>query len=266
VTSTPTFGDHDALSSGSGGSHPWGPDAKWRAWFGREVVGGIVEVLDQHVQTVADRYRSTAPAALGCVPWLTHADIADRLARLDACCIVVDKGARILPQRLVNAGNPFPNVLPGLRSRYPADQAGTARVVGPYDGEPQFGVGPVRAVGWSGSGPQKPLLHTKLLVLGYLTVHEIGPGPTFELPVFEPLSVWWGSANWTETSRSHQETGVWSDDRALAHLATRFLDDLICCSEPIAATSPGPKPDLLSVDHDEEAMGKAAAEYEEYEP
>jgi hypothetical protein len=245
VTSTPTFDDYDALASWSGGSRPWGPDDKWRAWFGSEVVGGVVEVLDSHVQTVADRYHSTAPAALGCVPRFTHGDIADRLARLDACCIVVDEGARSLPQRLVNAGNPFPIVLPGVRSRYPVDQAGEAGVVGPYSGEPQFAVGPVRAVG-SGNELQKPLLHTKLLVLGYLTGHEIGHGPTFE-----PLSVWWGSANWTETAQSHLETGVWSDDQALARLATGFLDDLISFSEPIAGTSPGPVPDLLAVDHDE---------------
>jgi hypothetical protein len=183
--------------------------------------------------------RSTAPAALGCVPWFTHGQIADRLAQLDACCIVVDKGARVLPERLVSAGNTFPNVLPGLRDRYPADDVGRARLVGPYDGAIEFEVGPIRAVGWSGREPQKPLLHTRLLVLGYLTVHEIGPGPTIEVQVFEPLSVWWGSANWTETARSHLEMGVWSDDQELARVATGFLDNLIGFSEPITGTTRG---------------------------
>src|SRR5882724_3221427 len=112
--STPTFGDYDAFAAWSGTSRPWGPDGNWQVWLGHQVVGGLVEVIERRLRTPSG-YREAAPAALGCVPWFTHEEIADRLARLSACCVVVDKGARVLPERLVTADNGFPNVLPGLR-------------------------------------------------------------------------------------------------------------------------------------------------------
>ncbi|GAA5154395.1 hypothetical protein GCM10023321_26140 [Pseudonocardia eucalypti] len=115
----------------------------------------------------------------------------------------------------------------------------------PYDLPPDYRVGPVRMVGWSGSQERKPLLHAKLLVLGQIT--EEGPGAE-PMRFFRPQSVWWGSANWTEQAKSHLEMGVWCDDEELAWQATRFLDDLICFSEPLRR-SPlrAPSPELVAI-------------------
>jgi hypothetical protein len=45
-------------------------------WFGGQVVDGLAQVIDEHVAAEA-REREPMPAAL----WLTHAGIAERLAR-----------------------------------------------------------------------------------------------------------------------------------------------------------------------------------------
>lgn len=81
--------------SGSWSSQPrtWVAEGRWRAWSGGQVVDTFAQVIDEHVAAEAREHEST-PAALGCVPWLTHAGIAARLARLPACCVVVDKGQR----------------------------------------------------------------------------------------------------------------------------------------------------------------------------
>jgi hypothetical protein len=222
-------------------------------WFGGNVLNGLVEVIDAHVAAEAQR-REPMPAALGCVPWLTHQGIAERLARLAACCVVVDKGRkRPPPPVLVAADNGVPNLLPGLRNRAPG---GETLILGPSSPMPEYTVGPVRVVGMTGA-EQKPLLHAKLLVLGRLKWIELGDGPTEEVLTFEPCSVWWGSANWTKTAHAHLELGAWSTDPALVREATDFLDDLIAFSEPLDSAAHGPEADLVLVDYDEAAMWEA---------
>lgn len=226
-------------------------------WFGGQVVDGLAQVIDEHVATEA-REREPMPAALGFVPWLTYAGIAERLARLPACCIVVDKGQQWLASALATAKNGFPPVLPGLRDRAPVVD-GQPVILGPSSPLPDYSVGPVRTVGMTG-GERKPLLHAKLLVLGRLAWLEYDTDVgTFEEYRFLPRSVWWGSANWTEQARSHLELGAWSDDPALVRAATEFLDDLITFSEPLGSVSPGPAPDLARLDYDDEAMREAMA-------
>src|SRR5260221_3254498 len=66
----------------------WGTGAK--AWFERHVLDGLVGVLDMHIETGTGR---KLPAAIGCVPWLTMSEIADRLAPIQ-CCIVANKPSR----------------------------------------------------------------------------------------------------------------------------------------------------------------------------
>ena len=202
------------------------------------MIDGLLAVIDEHVATVSKR-REPMPAALGCVPWLTDNGIAERLARLEACCVVVDKGHQHLAAALGTASNGFPNVLPRLRNLAPLGPDGKVPIIGPYTPEITYTIGPVRAVGVSDGERSKPLLHAKLLVLGRLVWVEIGPdeGPTMEELVLEPWSVWWGSANWIAGSRSHLELGVWSDDAKLAREATDFLDDLIAFSEPLVSVA-----------------------------
>jgi hypothetical protein len=51
--------------------------------------------------------------------------------------------------------------------------------------------------------------------------------------------------------------GAWSEDGELAREATSFLGDLIAFSEPLGSVAPGPEPELVSVDWDDEAMREA---------
>jgi hypothetical protein len=253
VTWSP-LGSYEPFRSWNGRARSWGPDDRSRVWFGGDVVDGLVTVLDEHLQRRPPGRRfDTLPAAIGCVPWFTHRGVAERLAQLSSCCIVIDKGHRILPPScLTAADNGFPNVLPGLRERMPG---GEVVVLGPSSPMPGYVVGPVRTVGMSGADSRKPLLHAKLLVLGYEMWGEDDFG--HEHHWFKPTSVWWGSANWTGTSRSHLEMGVWSEDVALAREATAFLDDLIGFSEPLTSAAPNPEADLVAVDYDSEAMWEA---------
>ena len=246
--------------------------ADWRAWFGGNVLSGLCDVLDEHLAAERRGHLSPgaflprskgSPAAIGCVPWLTNDDVIDRLLQLSACCVVLDKGAG-LPARLVNHDRSMPNVLPRLQMTTPAVD-GAATLLGPGSPMPEHDIGPVRLLGWQereGKG-MKPLLHAKLLVLGQLGFVTYSPddAPEFEELKFTPQSVWWGSANWTRTSPSHLEVGFWSEDEHLVREATSFVEDLIAFSEPVGSTHPGPEPNLLSVDFDDEAMAEAASEY-----
>jgi hypothetical protein len=112
-------------------------------------------------------------------------------------------------------------------------------------------------------GGNKPLAHAKMLVLG-----QIG-WITYDTPYgeqekfsFEPQRVWWGSANWTEGSKSHLEVGFDCDDSRLVDDAAGFVADMILFSESTTTSCPGPEPDLVQVGYDNEAMAEAAAESE----
>jgi hypothetical protein len=173
---------------------------------------------------------------------------------------VLDKGGA-LPVRLVEHDRPFPNVLPRLQMTTPA-QDGETTVLGPSSPMPEHDLGPVRVLGWRRAGGGKPLLHVKLLVLGELGFVTFSPddAPEFEEWRFTPQSVWWGSANWTEGARNHLEAGFWSDDDELTQQATSFVEDVILFSEPVGSTCPGPEPNLVTVEFDDEAMAEAARE------
>lgn len=128
---------------------------------------------------------------------------------------------------------------------------------------PEHELGPVRVLGWRGKDAGKPLLHAKLLVLGELAHNIYGPDDGYGIEVcqFEPQAVWWGSANWTESARSHLEVGFACDDPALAREAADFVADVIAFSEPADTACPGPEPNLVRAEFDDEAMAEYAAEF-----
>ncbi len=255
------LGDYELFRWWSDHAKSWGPpDAGWRAWFGGRVIDGLCQVLDEHL--AADRLGN--PAAIGCVPRLDSEAVVDRLLQMTAVCVVLDKGAALLPARLVNSELGFPNAaLPRLHDMTPAAN-GEALLVGPYTSSEatEHDIEPVRVVGWRGAG-RKPLLHAKLLVLGEIDVVSYGPddGPGLEGLRFLPQSVWWGSANWTERSRSHLEVGFMCNDPSLAGEATDFIADVIAFSEPVGTTCAGPEPNLLRVQYDDDAMAEADREH-----
>jgi hypothetical protein len=250
------LGDYETFRGWSGQPRSWGPeDARWRVWFGGNVVDGLCGVLDEHLAA----QRRGVPAAIGCVPWLTSAAVVDRLLNLTACCVVLNKGARFPPPpRLVNSANGLPNTaIPNLELMTPAVD-GNAPVLGPYGPMPEHDIGPVRLLGHDRED-RKPLLHAKLLVLGEIAEIAYGPGegPFVWESHFVPQAVWWGSANWTALSRSHLEVGFFCNDPALTRDAADFVADVIAFSEPVDTTCVGPEPNLVHVEFDDAAMAEA---------
>ncbi|WP_406817351.1 hypothetical protein [Mycobacterium sp. M23085] len=253
------LGDQPAFKWWSGRRRPWGEqDLGWQAWFGGKVVDGLCDLLDEHLE----QHKQGAPAVIGCVPWFDSKAVEDRLLKMRACCIVMDKGSW-LPGRLVRAGIGFPNIyLPGLQwTTAEADEDGTW--IGPYTSMPEHLLGPVRVLGW-GKREKKPLLHAKMMVLGAITdfYHDVDGYGEHHERYFVPDKVWFGSANWTNLSRSHLEVGVVFTDHEFISEAQSFVADLIGFSEPVdtGTTHAGPKPNLVYMQFDDAAMSEAAEE------
>ncbi|MGW5155749.1 hypothetical protein ACWEPN_09735 [Nonomuraea wenchangensis] len=233
----------------------WAPGAIDRAWFGRGVLDGLAEELQRHYHANSGR---RIPAALGCVPWFDNATIGQLLTDMQ-CCIIVDKPAPDEPfsetvQKLQAEGDGLPtNALSALADLMPLTD-GRPAIVGPSDNMSVM-VGPVRLAGYGGHRRQGPLLHAKMIVLGFLWDDD----EFFMGDVFVPESVWLGSANWTNASSSgHLEFGIFSTDRALVRGAYDFLADLLSVSEPFDSKARRPTPDMAPVEYDDEAFGNAA--------
>lgn len=112
----------------------------------------------------------------------------------------------------------------------------------------------MRVYGWIKQPKiSKPLLHTKLLVLGELQWWTLYPdgAPEFEELHFVPQQVWCGSANWSNTSRLHHEMGLLCNDQQLLDQATDYLMMLIAQSEPTTSGCAGPEPSFVYVDYPE---------------
>jgi hypothetical protein len=229
-------------------------------WFGSGeggVVAGLVELLDRHLRRPRGRFQ---PAAIGCVPWFNHPDVAARLAAM-ASCIVINKPrprAQISPAARGLHQNGYPiqsEWFAELHDLAPVKANGGRRVVGPSD---RIGssIGPLRVYGHQHGGG--PILHAKLLVLG--GAYEVDD--EFVGEIFIPDLVWVGSANWTiEAASLHSEPAVAVADPSFVRDATKFLLSVIAGSESINRYAPRPKPDLAPVDLDNSAFADYAAEF-----
>jgi hypothetical protein len=168
---------------------------------------------------------------------------------------------------LINPDKAFPNeAIWELRDLMPAVDGSPPLTIGPSTPKDAtaYEIDPVRVAGWrKRKDEQKPIPHTKLLVLGEVGVEKFGPdfGPNYyEECRFTPQRVWFGSANWTEAARYHLEIGFVCDDPLLAKHATSFVAEMIAFSEPVDSACVAPEPNLVQVDYDDEAMARAAAE------
>lgn len=230
--------------------------------MGSGVIQGLIDLLDQFLELptpIGSRW-SPRPAAMGCVPWLTHEGIADRLIRMQSC-VVITKPEWSGPSltRLHAEGGHFPtSAIRGFDEYAPRDERGHPTVVGPHGPWPphESHVRPVRVAGYSAKNA--PLLHAKVLVLGDVHWYEEEFGGEKEW--FTPRLIWWGSANWTNKAESHLEFGTFSDDRDLLQRATEFVSDAIKLSEPLGTTQQRPTPEFLPVDYDDAAIRAYFAE------
>jgi hypothetical protein len=256
-------GQHPIFQSWAGRSDLWGPDNRWSASFGGDVLNTVTSGLDDYLALPWSWHRWSA--ALGCVPWLTDEEVVDRLLQLGSSCIVINKPDQVGAEpgqvrRLHDEGPGFPPAaLPEFHGLAPRED-GQPAVLGPYDDPLREGFKSVRAAGISKQqGATVPLVHAKLLLLGEVSESEgeMGENVIF----FQPRRAWLGSANFTYNSRRSLEFGLWVDDPSLLEKVNRFLTDLLMYSELLTSYELHPEPERIPYEFDD-AMYEYLREHE----
>lgn len=251
-----------------------GPDPReWSAGsvsHGSRVLDHLVAGIEHHRETATDGYWArlgAQPAALGCVPWLTDWKVSRALASLAQCCILLDKQQPPYPavEQLAKTDSALSSAyLRHFDMLALPNPDGSGPVLGPFSQmPPPVLLGPVRLVGWARDqhGKPRPMLHSKMLVLGVTTYWENDEDWSGDVAQFEPKVTWMGSANWTSNARQHIEHGLWSTDPALVAHNYEYLLDLVRFSEPFGASTVGPEPELVSAVFDDDAMREYLAEH-----
>jgi len=244
-----------------------GPQEGNNAFFGRDVLRGLVEGIDDFVNIRQPRwrqFRSLGPALLGCAMWMDDPQLLSALETLQHVCIVVRKEKRNHTRMplLREAAERIPGIptsaFPGLIDLAPKID-GKPMVVGPYT-EMGAVIPSIRSMGFRAPG-LPPVVHAKLAILGHFWWHDEGPiGNVEDVIGFTAKRLWVSSANFTRGSRRSLDFGYWTEEPALIEGVQGFLLRLIAASEPIDAPADGLDPELASVEFDNEAMAEALAE------
>jgi hypothetical protein len=238
-----------------------------RAFFGRNVLRGLIEGIDDFIEREPPLRKShyeSDPAILGSAMWIDDPELIGKLGELSGACIVVtkqprkDKRRKLEPLRELNARTPgIPiaafSALGGLAPKV----EGEPLVVGPYDRMDEGVIPTIRTLGFRGGFP--PIMHAKLALLGHLWWTDDGEFGE-EVIGFKPRRLWVSSANFTSSSRRSLEFGYWTEDAALVEGAERFLLKGIALSEDLDAEADHLEPDLAPVEFDEVAIAEALAD------
>lgn len=249
-----------------------GPEEGNSAFFGRNVLQGLVDGIDDFIQLRQSRwrqFRSLGPVLVGSAMWIDDAELINRLGELSGASIVVTKQSRE-PYRLrkLKPLDELNERTPGLPIRAFAALSGLAPkvngkpvVVGPYDPMDDGVVPTIRTLGYRKLGDFPPIMHAKLALLGHLWWHDEGPlGHVEDVTGFTPRRLWVSSANFTSASRRSLEFGYWTEDRALVQGAERFLVKAMQSSEGLDPDADAFEPDLAPAEFDDVAMAEALAE------
>jgi hypothetical protein len=246
-----------------------------RAYFGRNVLRGLVDGIDDFVHARQDRWQrqrdSVGPVLLGSAMWIDDTELIDKIADLAAACVIVKKQGRgdraRRKQEQLHAVN---DRTPGMPSSAFSELTGLAptvdgrpAIVGPYDSM-HFVVPTIRTLGYRApSNRLVPILHAKLALLGDLWWRK-EEQEMYDVDVlhFTPRRLWIASANFTKASRASLEFGYWTEDRDLVEGAERFLVRLMASSEGLDPEADAFSPDLAPFEFDDEAMAEALAELE----
>jgi hypothetical protein len=246
------------------------------AFFGREVLSGLVSGIDAFIEQREERwrrYRSLGHALLACAPWIDDEPLLGKLDAFAAACVVMTKQVRSKGQlaklerlRLVNERAPGLPLRPFPDLHWFAPKVdGKPLIVGPSGPDPATTVLPtIRTVGYRKHGHRDspPLIHAKLALLGHLWWHDEGEFGVEDIEGFAPARLWVSSANFTGSSRRSLEFGYWTEDPALLAGAERFLLKLVRASEDLDPDSDLIEPELVEVDFDDEAMIEAMRDYQ----
>jgi hypothetical protein len=242
-----------------------GPEDRNLAYFGREVLRGLVEGIDDFILLRQERwrcFRSLGPTLLGSAMWIDDEKLIEKIGQLSAACIVVTKQRRkasdlrkLEPLMKLNERTPGMPIrafseLSGLAPKID----GKAAIVGPYTRVDDPVVPTIRTLGYRRLGPPAPIVHAKLALLGHLWWHDEGPlGEVEDVIGFTPRRLWVSSANFTRASRASLEFGCWTEDAELVAGAERFLVKLMGASEGLDPVSDVFEPDLAPYEFDDAA-------------
>lgn len=264
----------DAFSAVFDDDYPVGQQEGNKAFFGTNVLQGLVDGVDDFVhlrQPRWRRYRPIGPALLGSAMWINDAELIDELGELSAACIVVKKqGSGRRDVEKLSQLEVLNGCTPGMPVRAFASLTGLApkiegkpAVVGPSSSTHDVRVPTLRTLGFRNLGGPvaPPILHAKLALLGHLWWHdEDGVGGVTDVIGFEARRLWVSSANFTSASRRSLEFGYWTEEPALVEGAERFLVKLMRSSEGLNPDADSFEPELALVDYDDAAMAEAWAE------
>lgn len=252
------------------------PEPGNRAFFGQNVLQGLLDGLDDFVHERQPRWESRtrrigAPVLLGCSPWVSDRGLLVAIEKLPGACIVISKAPttsaeertfswlRQLNKRTSGIELRALSALGELAPRV----HGEPRVVGPHDTlDEGFSLSTFRTIGYRKTGAAlPPIAHAKLALLGNICWTDEHPSGAHDDYVwFAPRRLWVSSANFTYGSRRNAEFGYWTEDPDLVSGVARFLVALIGASEDLASAADTPDPELAGVEFDHEAMATAAAE------
>jgi hypothetical protein len=249
-----------------------GPEPGNQAFFGRDVLRGLIDGIDDFVKGAQPRWklgtywRYGPPALLGCSPWVTDDELIERLRKMPACVVMTKLQRRDigLPRlRELNENSPgmeLRALRAGLGHIAPKVE-GKPDVIGPYSQMPEFTLSTIRALGFREAGRPRPRVHAKLAVLGTIAWTDEHPaGGVDDYIWFSPRRLWVSSANFTFNSRRGLEFGYWTEDEQLIEGATNFLVSMIGASEDLGSAADSPDPELAEVEYDDVAMAEALAE------
>jgi hypothetical protein len=257
-------------------SFPVGAEPGNSAFFGRNVLRGLVDGIDDFIQLRQrrwSRYRALGPALLGSSMWIDDPKLIHKIGELYTACIVVSKQGRkphelkkLDPLAKLNERTPgMPVEAFSALTELAPKENGQPVVVGPYSPAYDGTVPTIRTLGFRKlPGPAEsspPILHAKMALLGHLWWHdEDGIIAVADVVGFQATRLWVSSANFTSSSRRSLEFGYWTEDPALVQGAERFLVKLMRSSEVLDPDSDSFDPELAPVEYDDEAMFEAMAD------
>lgn len=248
-----------------------------KAFFGREVLGGLIGGIDDYIGQRQERWRrrgsrSMGPGLLGTAMWMNDAEFIDKLTELSGACVVVTKQPKTKRdiekfERLAALNEQTPGLrvaaFPAL-SDVAAKVDGRPRLVGPFDQIGEDSIPTIRALGFRRKGdPLVPIMHAKLAILGEFWWHDEGAlGEVGDFYGFTPARLWISSANFTRQSRRSLEFGYWNEDEGLREAAYRFVLQAIRFSESLDSAADALDPEFVPIEFDDAAMLEAIADME----
>lgn len=239
------------------------------AVFGLNVLEQLISVLTEAASAPRSS-RLWGPGVLGCAMWMDDPDLVDVLGRMANVCVVVTKQPLSKYERpetskvkdLAASAGLAQNAFHELSDLAP-HQDGRPTVVGPWvAGWADNEIGGVREVGFRRVGERLvPIVHAKILLLGDMFWTDEHPsGAVADVIGFRPRRLWVGSANFTKSSRSSLEMGIWTTDPAMLAAARTWLLSLVAISEPLGAGADVMEPELLPVEYDDDAIREYLSE------